>query len=307
MGILIAPLVWGGCKDRTRQPDPEVTAELRTEGQGLFGRPLETPLVAPRILLDEPSSAPPSFADSLDEREPSAPVLSPSEGWSILVSRVPESSPASAPVLLDRIRTAGGLPGATLQRRAGGLVITLGSFSTPTSAQAQDALKRVRATEVNGARPYAFAFFAPPTGEGVTGANPEWDLRRVRSRLGSRAEYTLQVGVYARLSGGVPSADEVAQFRKAAEEAVTTLRGEGEQAFYYHGPTSSTITIGVFDETEHDSTVAPAMESRRLKSLRERHPNNLVNGAGFRETVQTDSGRSIRRLQRSQLVQIPKN
>lgn len=309
-GILFLPPVTGGCRERSRQPDPETTASLRSEGEALFGSPLQTPLVAPRVLdEDEPSIVPPSFAESLSEPsrgEGEAPVISAAPGWSILVSRVPEGAEGSAASRLQQVRTSGGLPGATLQRRGGGLVIAVGSYASPTDADAKAALQRVRSTQVNAARPYAYAFFAPPTGEGVTGSNPEWDLRQVRSRLGSSAEYSLQVGVYARVGSGVPGPDEVAEFRRAAEQAVASLRADGEQAFYYHGPTSSTITIGAFDASEHDSTVAPAIESRRLKQLRERHPHNLVNGAGFRETLTTDSGRSIQRLQRSQLVQIPR-
>lgn len=314
--LFFAPTI-GGCRERNRQPDPETTASLRREGEALFGGPIQTPLVAPRV-LDEGEPAPPSFAESLSERSPSsagqgapsggagAPIISPAEGWSILISRVPEGSEGDAAGRLERIRTRGGLPDAALQRRGGGLVIAVGSFASPTSPEAKAALARVRATQVNGARPYAYAFFAPPTGEGVAGSNPEWDLRNVRARLGSNAEYTLQVGVYARVGGGVPTPEEVAEFRRAAEQAVASLRADGEQAFYYHGPTSSTITIGAFDASEHDSSVSPPIESRHLRELRKRHPHNLVNGAGFRETATTDSGRSIQRLQRSQLVQIPR-
>ena len=311
MGVLLIPLILGGCRERSRQPDPETTAALRAEGQALFGGPLQTPLVAPRVLAeDEPGQAPPSFADALERGElgePGAPppVIAPSEGWSILITRIAEGAEASAAAQLERIRTDGGLPEAVMQRRGGGLVIAVGSFASPTEEQARRELQRVRDVRVGGAKPYTYAFFAPPTGD-IPGANPEWDLRNARKRFGSEAEYTLQIGVYARVGEGMPGPEEVAQFRAAAEKAVAALRADGEQAFYFHGPTSSTVTVGVFSEDDHDSTIAPPIESRRLRETRERHPNNLVNGAGFRETLRTDSGTAVSRLQRSQLVQIPR-
>ncbi len=279
---------------------------MRSEGQALFGQPLETPLVAPRVVDGEPGMAPTPFGETLEGEDPSLPALSRSEGWSILVSRVPEGGAAGAATRLDRVRTAGGLPEATLQRRGGGLVIAVGAYDSPIDPRAKAELGRVRAIEVNGSRPYAGAFFAPPSGAGAGGANPEWDLRNVRGRTGSAAEYTLQIGVYARVGSGMPGPDEVRQFRAAAEQAVASLRAEGEQAFYFHGATSSTVTVGVFAERDHDASVTPPIESRRLREARERHPNNLVNGAGFRETLRTDSGQAFRRLQRSQLVQIPR-
>ena len=82
----------------------------------MFGGPIQTPLVAPRV-LDEGEPAPPSFAESLSERSPSsagqgapsggagAPIISPAEGWSILISRVPEGSEGDAAGRLERIRT----------------------------------------------------------------------------------------------------------------------------------------------------------------------------------------------------------
>ncbi|MFI4897328.1 MAG: hypothetical protein ACIARR_05845 [Phycisphaerales bacterium JB059] len=273
---------------------------------------MQTPLVAPRVLAeDEASSAPPSFAESLERGElgepgGAPPVVAPSEGWSILITRIAEGTEASAAAQLDRVRTSGGLPEAVLQRRRGGLVIAVGSFGSPTEERARRELQRVRDIRVGGAKPYAYAFFAPPTGE-IPGTNPEWDLRNVRRRFGSEAEYTLQIGVYARVGGGVPSPSEVAEFRAAAEKAVAALRADGEQAFYFHGPTSSTVTVGVFSEDDHDSSIVPPIESMRLRETRERHPNNLVNGAGFRETLRTDTGTAVSRLQRSQLVQIPRN
>ena len=109
--------------------------------------------------------------------------------------------------------------------------------------------------------------------------------------------------MYTRVDGRAPSAQDLSQFRAAAEQAVARLRADGEQAFYHHGPSASTITVGVFGESDHDP--AGGFDSHRPTEARERHPHNLVNGQGFHETLRTDSGQAVRRLQRSQLVAIP--
>jgi hypothetical protein len=116
------------------------------------------------------------------------------------------------------------------------------------------------------------------------------------------------VGIYAREDGKPTSQAEIAEFRRHAEQAVVQLRREGEQAFYYHGPTNSSVTIGLFGDDDFD--VQTRMESPRLRSLRQRHPHNLLNGMGIkrRVTVTDQRGRAVKteRLDPSMLVVVPK-
>jgi hypothetical protein len=64
---------------------------------------------------------------------------------------------------------------------------------------------------------------------------PEWDLRR------ADGVYTLQVAVYF-------NTDKMRQRKKAAAEKTRQLRARGLEAYYYHGPTRSLVTVGSFGE-----------------------------------------------------------
>jgi len=82
--------------------------------------------------------------------------------------------------------------------------------------------------------------------------------------------YTLQIGVYDREYGQ--------GYQRAAEQAVAVLREQQEQAFYYHGPHRSMVTIGLF--TDDDFVIQEGRWSygSSIRALQERFPYNLRNG-----------------------------
>ena len=82
------------------------------------------------------------------------------------------------------------------------------------------------------------------------------------------------------------------------------MRREGEEAYYFHGPRRSMVTIGLFDETEYD-TKAPGKpkQSKRLLDLRKAHPYNLVNGQGMRVKIKGQKGEGD--ISPSFLVNVP--
>ena len=98
-----------------------------------------------------------------------------------------------------------------------------------------------------------------------------------------------------------PTQEELSEPRKTAELAAAKLRQEGEQAWYYHGPTMSMVCVGVFDETDYDPQT-PTLRSPKLRETQKRHPNNLYNGAGIMEKHKG----GVPALQPSSLVEIPK-
>lgn len=177
----------------------------------------------------------------------------------------------------------------------GKTIIYLGKFRSPRVKQAQDDLKLLKDLAAAGRLSVerTLLILTPVTGQ-TTIAN-EADLRSMAG-LGS---YTLQVGFY-----------EGEGREDAAEAAVRTLREENFDAFYYHGPNYSQITVGIFDESEvalmpvdpgnRENTALEMYYSPRIKQLRERFPHNLANG---RELVETHAGH--RRVQPSFIVKIP--
>lgn len=116
----------------------------------------------------------------------------------------------------------------------------------------------------------------------------QYDLSTAKQRVGSHAIYTLQVARYGHIDNQRPTNEELASFRNAAEEAVLQLRTAGDEAYFYHGPAGSTVTIGLFEDADYVTTtkgpdgntqqLPRPYESARLMAARTKFPHNLVNG-----------------------------
>lgn len=270
-------------KPATKPKDPAPANDrgrLRDEGEKLFkGRPQAAPSAG------EP-------ADGVS-------------GWCVVLAVLRgDSADEQARIVLERVRTEGGLPEAFAVRRNASTIIAIGDFSSPDDPRALAELKRVQDIQVTGqggqiSRPYAFAILAPPTSE-KAGGSPQYNLLRAKEILGKDALYTLQVGAYGRLDLPRPTEADLAESRNAAEQAVLKLRQEGEQAFYYHGPTMSMVTIGVFGTDDFDPQL-PNFKSSRLRDVQKRHPLNMYNGQGVKEKRKGAPDR----MQQSNLVAIP--
>lgn len=219
-------------------------------------------------------------------------------GWSILLARCVDEREAE--VAAGWARSVAGVAGAFVEVRKGAALVLVGDYAGPGSPEAKRELARIRELEVGGERPFAGAALAPPVTTAAAGSRPEWDLAEARRGRGKGAVYTLQVGVYER--GAEPTGRELAEVRRAAEEAVASLRAGGEEAYYYHGPRRSTVTVGLFAAEDLERKGAGQGESAALKVARSRHPNNLVNGQGVR--VRGADG--AWRLQASVLVEVPR-
>lgn len=275
-------------KSKERAPARKDSKEktLREEGEALFG----------------PGQGKPAGGDKAAASH-----------WSIVIEAFREEDQAAqAQAGLTKVRDVAGLSGAYLDQRGSATVIAYGRYPDPRSAEAVADLKKVQNLEVvvNGAKqkPFAAAFLAPP--ETIPGSIPEYDLANAKKVHGDWVLYTLQVGVYSNEDPRKKvSAADIAEFRRTAEQAVVQLRREGEQAFYYHGPNRSMVTIGLFGIEDFDPQ-QPKVMSPTLSALRKRFPHNLQNGMGIRMRVTvTDpaTGRKIRqeKLQPSGLMNVP--
>lgn len=219
------------------------------------------------------------------------------DAWSIVIVSLNDAETAQQ--ALARVHAAG-VRDAMVEQRGKTFVVTYGRYDTPTSSAAQADLKRIRETEYQRSLPFLGAMLAPPA-RVIEGGIPEYNLSAART-LHPKARYSLQVGVYTRSDKKAPSAQDLAEFRKAAEQAVQALRREGEEAYYYHANSSSMVTVGAYDDAEYDANNPGITDSPALKAMRERHPYNLVNGQGFRERR---AGEKDWRLQPSFVVMIP--
>ncbi len=221
--------------------------------------------------------------------------------WSVLVAIFRgDKQQEEALKTLAEFRTTGMLAEAYLQKRGEATCILVGDFTGPDDPRAQAELDRVQAINLNGEKPYAGSYLAPPQKADLKGSIPEYNLKQARLLFGKKAVQTLQVGVYGREDIDRPTEADLKDCRKAAEEAVVKLRQEGEQAFYFHGPRRSMVCVGVFDLTDFDPQV-PSYKSSRLREAQKRFPYNLYNGQAIRIKKPGQSAA----LQPSNLVAIP--
>ncbi len=209
-----------------------------------------------------------------------------------------EQAAEAARFALTRVSGEGGLRDARLEQRGEAILLTLGRFDGPDDPRAKAELERVRQAELRGIKPFAPALRTPP--QPTPGTNPEYDLLNIASVYGPGYVYTLQIGSYGRSDGRPANDAERAEARKAAERAVATLRSEGEQAFYFHGPNYSSVTVGLFKADEVDPQTG--LHSPALQDLQAKFPYNLLNGAQRTVKLRGEEAQA----QRSVLVGIPK-
>jgi hypothetical protein len=229
-------------------------------------------------------------------------------GWSIVLLTFPEQGgERAASEALTRLQSQPNFSDGYIARRSGAWVLAYGSYTGPGDPAAQSDLARLK--EIASG-----AMLVPGERAVAEGSNPEWDLSTLRSRAGKGAVRTLQVAIYRHADKlRTPTAQELSQFRAAAEKAVGELRAAGEDAYYYHGPYGSTVTVGVFGEQDVVTSVRDpvngqvtqlprARESMAIMDARSRHPLNLLNGAPILEKM---PGTGEQREQASFLVRIP--
>lgn len=189
----------------------------------------------------------------------------------------------------DAIRERFGLASARAVPRTSGAVVVFGGYQNPGDRDAQRDLQRIQSIQLDGARPFRTAFLAPQGGP-AEGSYPELNLNNAKANHGQGAKYTLQIAVYES-----PNRQES---MRAAEEATLELRRQGEMAFYYHGPTKSMVTLGLFGDRDYNP--ATGRQSAELTELQSRYPHNLLNG---RTIVERRMGGD--RTQPSALVAVP--
>lgn len=214
-------------------------------------------------------------------------------GWSIVLEvHSGAESREHAQRRLAEVSAACGRGDVYLRPTARGTAIVAGSFADPGSAEAREAIQAVRGRVVGGDRLFAEAFFAPPREAVDPGRTPELNLLSARRAFGPEAQYTLQIAFY--------QSKKPDEAKRAAEEAAVRLRRDGELAFYYHGPTMSLVTVGVFRDRDFDQRLRP--KNPTLLALTERYPLNLHNGE-YPVLVREGGGEAVK--QPSQLVRIP--
>ena len=140
-----------------------------------------------------------------------------------------------------------------------------GQYKKYEDPQAKKNLEKLRTVNIDGNRPFEHAEILPLTGNEKKAEKIDpYDLKPY---VGF---FSLQVGYYDDNFGP--------DFRKAAEEAVRILRAEGDEAYYYHGPLHSLITIGLFTRDDFVQVGNTEVYGPRMKELQKKYPHNIGNG-----------------------------
>lgn len=153
-------------------------------------------------------------------------------------------------------------------------MVYFGTYGSPRAEAARAALRRLQQLQAGGRfTPHSLSL--APVAKVVQTDLTQWDLRTVAQQTPDAA-YTLQIGMFDEMYEG--------DFRDAAEQRVTELRERGEDAYFYHGPNQSLVTIGVFTEaaTSVPQTGPEAGQIVYHRYIREelqgRFPHAKVNG-----------------------------
>lgn len=221
------------------------------------------------------------------------------QGWTIVLAAFRgQAADQNASQMLTALHALPDLKDAFVERRGQGTIVGLGRFPLPSGEDAKSAIARVHAITLDNRQPFLTAFLAPPDSTVVAGSRPEHNLLSARAQYGKLAQSTLQVAVYGPPDlRKPPTADELVQIRKDAEDAVAKLRAEGELAYYFHSTEKSLVTIGLFRDN-----LPGQSDPADLVALKQRFPHNLYNGGAIKMRT---NGREI--IQPSVVVRIPSN
>lgn len=171
-----------------------------------------------------------------------------------------------------------GFPDLWVGEDANASMLYAGHYPSPQDKQARTDLDQWQRLRASGKVTLPAAMLVPITpvaGAPGTAGPSDLDLRSAAAR----GLYTLQIGFYEDAQG------KSEDYKKAAEQAATALRKDGYQAYYYHGPNRSMITIGVFGpEALTDKGNGEVVYADEVLALQRRFPYNLANGETIRET-----------------------
>ncbi len=229
--------------------------------------------------------------DAPQVARPSMPTQTP-PAWAIhLYTLGGEHHQAEAAELINQLRATPGLSDLWAHVGDGGTAVYQGRYHSPTDPIAAQDLLLAQSAVINGGRLFEQARLISldqpaDTSQPLT-PSTGYDLRPFAGM------YSLQIAYYD---------DEFGKdFRDAAEQAVTTLRGDGVEAYYYHGPHRSMVTVGLFTDGDFVQEGVQRVYGPRIRALQETYPYNLGNG---RTLIQKIGGQDAGE-QASFLVRVP--
>lgn len=225
--------------------------------------------------------------------------------WSVMLATFaqPDHAERASAFRTELVRQYPELSNAMVRRVGKGSAIVVGRFEGPEDKAAQAELKRVKAIERNGGKPFAGAMLLRTATEDATVTVKPNDIRNLRTKLPNvRPLYTLQVAAWSTF--GEKGADYAAM-RAAAERYCAELRGKGFEAWFHHDEDkeTSSVTVGSFDRRAYDAR--STLFSPEVEDLMHQFPAHLTNGEPVLIPVDPSNPKGRTKPQASRLVEVP--
>lgn len=194
--------------------------------------------------------------------------------WAILLRKFTgRKAEQEAEQLVQRLQRETNMPDLWIGQLKDGWCVYRGRYLDRGGLDTLSDLRQTHMTRLDGKRPFENAQLERVDellrrAAGL-GTNNEMDLRA----FFNQGLWSLQIAVY--------DADFGEDYPKAAETAATELRKDGHQAYFYHGPHRSMVTVGLLtyeQAWERQQIGQQDTYSAATRALREQFPYNLLNG-----------------------------
>jgi len=286
-GVKQAP---NGGRAGAAQPARSGELSLMDEGDEVIG---DDGVAAPRARAAAPSPAKPAASDSGKGR------------WSVMLATFsqPDHAERANAFRSELVRQYPELATAVVRRVGKGSAIVVGRFEGPEDKAAQSELKRVKAIERNGGKPFAGAMLLRTATEDAAVAVKPHDIKTLRAKFPNvRPLYSLQVGAWSTFG---EKGAEYAAMRTAAERYCAELRGKGFDAWFHHDEDkeTSSVTVGSFDRRAYDAR--STLFSPEVEDLMRQFPAHLTNGEPVLIPVDPSNPKGRTKPQASRLVEVP--
>lgn len=170
--------------------------------------------------------------------------------------------------MIRRVRTQSDLTDLWVADTGEKSLLQAGRFRSPDDLDARFMLRTARNAQIDGEKPFEDAQVLPiQTGYGEPGVEP--DPHDLRQFAGTPGYHTLEVAIFT---------PEHGPFRSAAKKMAEELREQDHEAYFYHGPNASSVTVGLFTRADWELVGTTEVYGPRIKALREQFPHLKVNG-----------------------------
>jgi hypothetical protein len=244
-------------------------------------------------------------ADAAAARANPADVDAERASWSVLLATAsgPDSRDTANTIRTEVARRFPTLKDAFVRSTQRGSVVLVGRYESPKDPQAQARLADVKQLVDGNVPAFPRAMLTRLGANAEQGPPGPNDLRIVRQTAPTQTLYTLQVAVWSAFG-----TDEIkmSEIKRSAEDYCRRLRGEGNEAYYFHDfdTKTSTVTVGVFGDGAYDPR--STLYAPEVDAVMRKFPKHLVNGEELLVPMDPRNPSSKTMPQAPRLVEIPK-